>query len=76
MQVPAVLVREHGPFAWGKDAADAVYHAVVLEQLAKMAYYTMSLKGMSEEMEQASMQEKLLDKHYLRKHGKNAYYGQ
>ena len=76
MQVPAVLVREHGPFAWGKDAADAVYHAVVLEQLAKMAYYTMSLRGMAEDMEQASMQQKLLDKHYLRKHGKNAYYGQ
>lgn len=76
MQIPAVLVREHGPFAWGKDAADAVYHAVVLEQLAKMAYYTLSLKGMHDAMDAAAMQQKLLDKHYLRKHGAHAYYGQ
>lgn len=76
MQVPAVMVREHGPFSWGKDAADAVYHAVVLEQLAKMAYYTLSLKGLHEAMDQTAMQQALLDKHYLRKHGAHAYYGQ
>lgn len=76
MQVPAVLVREHGPFTWGKDADDAVYHAVVLEQLAMMAYHTAALRSVGGEIEQAGMQQALLDKHYLRKHGAHAYYGQ
>jgi L-ribulose-5-phosphate 4-epimerase len=72
-QIPAVLVKNHGPFIWGKDVTDAVHNAVVLENLAKMAYYTesISLGGKSEPMPQF-----LLDKHYLRKHGVNAYYGQ
>lgn len=71
-QIPAVLVREHGPFSWGKDPAEAVYHAVVLEQLAQMAYYTQALRGGDSQ----PMQQELLDKHFLRKHGANAYYGQ
>ncbi len=72
-QIPAVLVNEHGPFTWGKSADEAVYHAVVLEEVAKMAYRTQMLRftGSAE-----PMQDLLLDKHYLRKHGKNAYYGQ
>lgn len=72
-QIPAVLVKNHGPFTWGKDAFDAVHNAVVLENLAKMAFYTESLAAgnKSEPMPQV-----LLDKHYLRKHGANAYYGQ
>ena len=71
-KIPAVLVREHGPFSWGKDPAEAVYHAVVLEQLAQMAYYTQALRGGDSQ----PMQQELLDKHFLRKHGANAYYGQ
>jgi len=73
MNIPAVLVHEHGPFTWGTDAADAVYHAVVLEEVANMAYATLSLKGLAEA---SSMKQELLDKHFLRKHGANAYYGQ
>lgn len=68
--IPAVLVNSHGPFAWGKDAAEAVHNAVVLEEIAMMAYYTESLG------KTVPMQQELLDKHFLRKHGKNAYYGQ
>lgn len=68
---PAVLVNSHGPFAWGKDAGDAVHNAVVLEELAKMAYNTEKLNRQVKRM-----QNELLDKHFLRKHGKNAYYGQ
>ena len=68
--IPAVLVNSHGPFSWGKDAAEAVHNAVVLEETAMMAYYTVSLGKTS------PMQQELLDKHFLRKHGKNAYYGQ
>ncbi|OPJ64678.1 L-ribulose-5-phosphate 4-epimerase [Clostridium oryzae] len=71
IEISAVLVKQHGPFTWGKDPAEAVYHSVVLEQVAKMAYYTMSLKKNSDPMDQ-----NLLDKHFLRKHGANAYYGQ
>lgn len=71
-QIPAVLVREHGPFSWGKDPAEAVYHAVVLEQLAQMSYYTQALR----DGDSQPMQQELLDKHFLRKHGANAYYGQ
>ena len=71
MQVPAVLVRNHGPFAWGTDAADAVYHAVVLEEVAFMNFHAKMLDPAAGAMPQV-----LLDKHYLRKHGANAYYGQ
>ena len=69
-EVPGVLVCSHGPFAWGKDADDAVYHAVVLEEVAAMALSTEAL-GRT-----APMQDELLEVHYQRKHGKNAYYGQ
>lgn len=69
--IPAVLVHSHGPFAWGKDAADAVHNAVVLEKLAFMAYHTEAIEPKID-----TMQQELLDKHYLRKHGKNSYYGQ
>ena len=71
MQVPAVLVHSHGPFAWGKNAADAVHNAVVLEECAFMGLFSRQLSP-----NLADMQQTLLDKHYLRKHGKNAYYGQ
>ena len=68
--LPAVLVCSHGPFSWGKDAAEAVHNAVVLEEIAMMAVYTEQLGNTT------PMQQELLDKHFLRKHGKNAYYGQ
>ena len=69
--VPAVLVYSHGPFAWGTDAMNAVHNAVVLEEVAFMAFHAMALTpGLP------PMQQELLDKHYLRKHGANAYYGQ
>ena len=69
--IPAVLVNSHGPFAWGKDAHSAVHNAVVLEEIAYMGIFSRQLTpGIH------SMQPALLDKHYLRKHGKNAYYGQ
>ena len=71
MDVPAVLVHSHGPFAWGKDAMEAVHKAVVLEEVAFMAWHAMQLNPGLGRMQQA-----LLDKHFLRKHGKNAYYGQ
>ncbi|WP_077624536.1 L-ribulose-5-phosphate 4-epimerase [Sediminibacillus massiliensis] len=70
-QVPGVLVHSHAPFNWGKNPKDAVHNAVVLEEVAKMAYHTFQLNPETPDMEQA-----LLDKHYLRKHGVNAYYGQ
>ena len=72
-KIPAVLVRSHGPFTWGKDAMEAVHNAVVLEQLAMMAYYTESIAAGAAT---PPMQQELLDKHFLRKHGPNAYYGQ
>lgn len=68
---PAILVNSHGPFTWGKDPKDAVHNAVVLEELSKMAYSTENLNR-----EVQPMQNELLNKHFLRKHGKNAYYGQ
>lgn len=68
--IPGVLVNNHGPFSWGKDAQDAVHNAVVLETVAKMAYYTLKIKNVS------TIDQELLDKHYLRKHGDDAYYGQ
>jgi L-ribulose-5-phosphate 4-epimerase len=71
MSIPAVLVSGHGPFTWGKSADKAVENAAVLEQVAAMAFETISLNpGIN------SISRTLLDKHYLRKHGKNAYYGQ
>lgn len=69
--IPAVLVNAHGPFAWGKDAHNAVHNAVVLEEIAYMGIFSRQLMpGIT------AMQQVLLDKHYLRKHGKDAYYGQ
>ena len=71
MTIPAVLVMSHGPFTWGKDAHESVHNAVVLEEAAFMNYHAQSMTpGIG------PMQQELLDKHYLRKHGKNAYYGQ
>lgn len=69
--VPAVVCRNHGPFTWGKDAAEAVYHAVVLEEVAKMGLYT-ELINPKVKQEPAN----ILNKHFMRKHGPNAYYGQ
>lgn len=71
MQIPAVLVHSHGPFAWGTNAADAVHNAVVLEECAYMGLFSRQLTP-----QLPDMQADLLDKHYLRKHGKHAYYGQ
>ena len=69
--IPAVLVHSHGPFTWGIDPMDAVHNAVVLEEAAFMNFHTLMLEpGIP------PMQQELLDKHYLRKHGANAYYGQ
>lgn len=70
MAVPGIVVKNHGPFSWGKDADAAVYHAVVLETVAEMALRSLLLNP------DASMQQYVLDKHYMRKHGPNAYYGQ
>ena len=69
--IPAVLVRGHAPFCWGKDVAAAAHHAVVLESVARMAYYTLNLSQDAQPLSPA-----LHDKHFLRKHGKHAYYGQ
>lgn len=69
-QIPGVLVNNHGPFAWGKSAGDAVHNAVVMEEVAKMTFRSLYLNP------KTTMDQELLDKHYLRKHGKNAYYGQ
>jgi len=69
--VPAILINGHGPFAWGKDAFDAVHNAIILEEVAKMAFITKTINPKVN-----SISQNLLDKHYLRKHGKNAYYGQ
>ncbi|SPT69884.1 L-ribulose-5-phosphate 4-epimerase [Anaerobiospirillum thomasii] len=70
--MPGVIVYSHGPFTWGKSPENAVHNAVVLEEIAFMAYQSTMLRGGRIE----PMQKTLLDKHYLRKHGKNAYYGQ
>lgn len=69
--VPAVVCHSHGPFTWGKNAAQAVYHAVVLEEVAKMAIFTRQVK-----FDAAPAPQRYQDKHYMRKHGPNAYYGQ
>ena len=71
LSVPAVLVKSHGPFVWGMTVDDAVHNALVLEEIAYMNYHTLGLKR-----DVSCMQQELLDKHYLRKHGENAYYGQ
>lgn len=70
--IPAVLVHSHGPFCWADDAVKAVEYAVVLEEVAMMAYHSMLLG----DLKQKPMDRRLLDKHYLRKHGARAYYGQ
>lgn len=67
---PGVLVKNHGPFTWGKDAHEAVHNAVVLEQIAKMAYLSLQINP------HLTMNPLLIEKHFNRKHGKNAYYGQ
>ena len=69
--VPGVLVNSHGPFAWGPDPMNAVHNAVVMEEIAFMDWHAMVL-----DPSRGPMQQALLDRHYLRKHGKNAYYGQ
>lgn len=71
LTIPAVLVRSHGPFTWGKDPFESVHNAVVLEEAAFMNFHALMLNP-----EAGRMNQVLLDKHYLRKHGKNAYYGQ
>lgn len=71
MSVPAVLCKNHGPFTWGKDAAEALHNAVVLEEVARMAYLSESI---NHHIQPAPKE--LMDKHYYRKHGANAYYGQ
>ncbi len=73
MDIPAALVYSHGPFTWGKDANNAVHNAVVLEEVAMMAWHCQMLTPAKT---QPPMQQELLNKHYLRKHGANAYYGQ
>jgi L-ribulose-5-phosphate 4-epimerase len=71
METPMVVVAGHAPFTWGKNAAESVYHAVVLEEIARMAYLTRTIDPKRGPLKQA-----ILEKHYQRKHGKNAYYGQ
>ena len=71
MAIPGIVVKNHGPFAWGKTPAGSVYNAVVLDKVAEMAYKTMTLNPRVQGVPQY-----LLDKHYFRKHGANAYYGQ
>ena len=68
--IPGVLVKNHGPFAWGKDPHDAVHNAVVMEQVAKMAFISRQVNP------QLTMNSWLIEKHFSRKHGPNAYYGQ
>jgi L-ribulose-5-phosphate 4-epimerase len=70
-KIPAVLVRGHGPFCWGRDVAEAAHHAVILEAIARMAYYTATLAK-----EVQPLASNLHNKHFLRKHGSKAYYGQ
>lgn len=68
--IPGIVVKNHGPFSWGKDPDESVYHAVVMEKVAEMNIKTLSLNP------KATMEQYILDKHYLRKHGSDAYYGQ
>ena len=69
--VPGVICASHGPFTWGKDAAQAVYHSVVLEEVAKMSMFTEAVNPKAGPAPQC-----IQDKHFMRKHGPNAYYGQ
>lgn len=71
MSIPGIIVYQHGPFAWGKNAMDAVHNAVVMEEVAKMAFRSITINPRVPDIDKV-----LLDKHYLRKHGANAYYGQ
>lgn len=71
LETPGALVANHGPFAWGKDAESAAHNAVILEAIARMAYFTLNINSSAEPAKRT-----LHDKHYLRKHGKGAYYGQ
>ena len=71
VHVPGVIVKNHGPFSWGSSPEKAAYHATVLEKLAELAFLTLQLSG-----NEPALPQHILDKHYLRKHGKNAYYGQ
>ena len=71
--VPCVLARHHGPFAWGKDAMEAVHNAVVLEEVAMMAWHT---EVLPEAQTRMNLPEHVKEKHFMRKHGPNAYYGQ
>ena len=71
LYVPGVLCASHGPFTWGKDAAQAVYHAVVLEEVARLAILTLTIDPGA-----LPAPQHVLDKHFMRKHGPNAYYGQ
>ena len=71
--MPCVLARHHGPFAWGKDALEAVHNAVVLEEVAMMAWHTEALQ---QEQPRENLPEYVKEKHFMRKHGPNAYYGQ
>ena len=70
LNIPSILVNSHGPFCWGKDSESAVYNAVALEEIARMAFYTVLL-GRNEPVDEV-----LLAKHFKRKHGNDAYYGQ
>jgi L-ribulose-5-phosphate 4-epimerase len=70
LAIPSVIINGHGPFSWGTDAHNAVHNAVVLEQVAKMAHHTLTMNDVK------GIDQYLLDKHYMRKHGPNAYYGQ
>lgn len=74
-ECPAVLIHRHGPFTWGSDPFKAVENALILEEVAKMAYRTESVAALSDASD-IGIEDYLLDKHYQRKHGKNAYYGQ
>lgn len=74
-ECPAVLVHRHGPFTWGKDEIQAVQNSLILEEVAKMAFKTESIATLSGDSD-VGIEDYLLDKHYLRKHGENAYYGQ
>ena len=76
MSIPGVLVHSHGPFAWGGAPMEAVHNAVVMEEVAFMDWHAMVLESTLRQPASGRMQQELLDKHYLRKHGANAYYGQ
>ncbi len=76
MSIPGVLVHSHGPFAWGGSPMEAVHNAVVMEEVAFMDWHAMVLESTLGQPASGRMQQELLDKHYLRKHGANAYYGQ